>query len=64
MFNGDTVRKTVSAVAEDLNIDGNQDSINAKDTEELISRSIYRCLTSTDFQRSICQSIAVRVKRR
>ena len=63
MFNTDTVKKTVDAVAKDLNIDGEKDSISAKEAEELISRSIYRCLTSTDFTRSMCQNIVAHIKR-
>lgn len=63
MFNGDTVHKIVSAVASDLNIDESKDSLSAKEIEELISRSIYRSLVSTDFQRSMCQTVVSKIKR-
>jgi len=64
MFSADSVRQTVSAVAKDLNIDSGKSSISANEAEELISQSIYRCLCSTDFQRSICQTVVAHIKKR
>lgn len=64
MFDADSVRQTVSAVAKDLNIDGEKGSISASEAEELISRSIYRCLSSTDFRRSISQTVVANIRKR
>jgi len=63
MFSADTVSKAVETVANDLNIDDEKDSISAKEVKELISRSIYKCLVSTDFERSMAQTIVSKIRR-
>lgn len=63
MFTQDTVNQLVSSVAQTLNINEEKESLNAKEIEELVSASIYKCLTSTDFIRNMSREIVSKISR-